>query len=285
MIIYLDELFLKNFVMTYFITMIAGEILHVANKPIRLFWGSLLSTCVTILMIIYNLESYFVSRAITITLLIVVSFYPKKMKEFLIEMVTILTITFLIGGIVKSELKNIYEIIIVGVLTLLGIKKYNELFKKKKWKVRNKYVVTFSLENKEIILNAYLDTGNFLVSSLLNEPVIVIAEEAARENFSREVFELLESGEISNLKFSTIKNIRPIFSNTINEAKGLSYGLKVKKVQIKYHHQTLVRDAVIIMTKEKLKGIDALIGMNLLEGGLDDGNIISVEAEGKEVVC
>ncbi len=285
MVIYIDELFIKNFIMTYLITIITGEILNKSSKNFKLILASFLSTILTIILIIYDLEFNFVSRLITISLLVFIAFNPRNMEVFVMELVTTLIITFLIGGIVKSSIENICEIIICGATVFLGLKKYNDYLKKKKWKIRNSYKIDFQIDSKSISINAFLDTGNFLSSNALNEPVIVISESIARDKFPKEIFNLLKSGELKNLKFSLIKNIRPIYYSTIDTQDKMLYGIKVKKIKIKYENKTIIRDAVIILAKEKIRDFDALIGITLLEGGFEDGNAINLKAESEEIVC
>ena len=285
MIIYADELFLKNFLMSYLILIIVGEILSKKYKKRNLLCGSLIASLITIVAVIYDVDNNILTRAITISLMVIIGFKTKESKKFIIEITFILAITFLIGGVMSSSINNSYEIVICGVISVLALKKYNDYYKKKKWKIRNQYKLTFQIENKEIKLNAFLDTGNFLSTNLKDESVIVISKEALKNKVSDKILYLLQNGEIGDLSFSVLKNIRPIIYSVLNEEDKMLYGLKVKDMRIESENNTIIRDAVIVLSKNNIKESQAIIGIGLLEGGIESGDSINVKEKSKEIIC
>jgi hypothetical protein len=214
-----------------------------------------------------------------------ISFKPKETKTFIIEISFILGITFLIGGVMNSNIKNLFEIIVCGVISILALKKYGDYYKQKKWKTRNQYKLNFKLENNDIEIKAFLDTGNFLTSNIKEEPVIVISKESLRNKIPNKILDLLAYGEISDLNFDILKNIRTINYLVLNEESRLSYGLKVKNIKVEGENCSKICDAVIVLSENKIKESDAIIGINLLEGGLDNGNTVNVETKSKEIIC
>lgn len=285
MIIYADELFLKNFLMSYLILIIAGEILSKKYRKRNVLFGSLVASLITVIAVIYEIENNILTRAITISLMVWISFKPKESKNFIIETTFVLMITFLIGGVMNSSIKNSYEIIICGVTSVLALKKYNDYYKKKKWKTRNQYKLRLKIESEDIELKAFLDTGNFLSTNFKDESVVVISKEALKDKVSSQILNLLQNGEIKDLKFSIFKNIRPISYSVLNEEIKMMYGLKVKDIKIENENNTIIRDAVIVLSKNNIKESEAIIGINLLEGGMESGDFVNIKAESQEIVC
>ena len=96
---------------------------------------------------------------------------------------------------------------------------------------------------------------------------------------------MLLNGEIENLKFNILKNISVVNYGVLNEETKFAYGLKVKNIKIKSENCEIVRDAVIILSKNKIKESDAIIGISLLEGGIESGDIMDAKTKSKEIVC
>ena len=282
MIIYADELFLKNVVISYLILIIVGEILSKKYRKRDLILSSIISSIITIVAVILEMDNNIITRIVIIYLTAIIGY---RIKNPLIESTFILVITFLIGGITNSKITNFYEIIIFGVISIIAIKKYNDYYKKKKWKIRNKYKLQFEIENKIIELNAFLDTGNFLATNLKNEPVIVISKESIKNKVSNQIIDLLEKGEISDLKFNILKNIRSISYEVLNQDTKLMYGLKIKNIKILSEKNIIVRDAVIVLSKNKINESEAIIGIGLLEGGFEIGDFIYVKTKSEEIIC
>ena len=285
MIIYADELLIKNFIMTYLILIITGEILCKKYRKRDLICGSIIASIITLISIIYDIENNIILKAIILSIIVSISFKQQKIKEFIIEVTFILAITFLIGGVLESSLNNYYEIIICGVISIVSMKKYNEYYKKKKWKIRNQYKLTLEVENKKIELKAFLDTGNFLSTNIKNESVIVISKEAIKNKISSQILNLLEKGEIGELPFYIFKNIRTINYSVLNTEIKMMYGLKVKDIKIESENCSIVCDAVIVLSQNIIKESEALIGISLLEGGFENGNHVYVKAKSKEIIC
>lgn len=285
MIIYADELFLKNFLMSYLILVIVGEILFTKYRKRDLIFGSIVASLITVITVIYEVDNNILTRAVVVSLMVLISFKPKETKRFMIEVTFLLAITFLIGGVMNSNIDNSYEIVVCGVISVIALKKYNDYYKKKKWKIRNQYKLKFEIESREIELNAFLDTGNFLSTNFKNESVIVISRDALKGRVSNQILDLLQNGKIGTLSFSILKNIRPINYLVLNEETKMLYGLKVKNIKIENENNTIIRDAIIVLSKNNIKESEALIGISLLEGGMESGNFVNFKTESKEIVC
>lgn len=285
MIIYADELLLKNFIMTYLILIVVGEILEIRYKKKNLILGSISVSFITLIANIYEVDNNILIRFIAISLLVFIGFKPKEPKNYFIDITFIFLITFLLGGVMKSNINNLFETVLYGVISVLALKKYSDYYKLRKWKIRNLYKIKFELENKKIELNAFLDTGNFLKTNFENDSIIVISKNILKDKISNRLYMLLSKGETNDLPFYILKNIRTINYYVLNTELKTMYGLKVKNVHIESENLKCICDAVIVLSKNDMKEIEALIGISLLEGGIENGNNANVKAKSKEIVC
>lgn len=271
--------------MSFLIVAIVGEILDLKHRKRDLALASLIVSLITVVAIIFDVYDNIITRAITIFLMTQIGFKPRKVKNFIIEITFILGVTFLIGGVINSNINNIFEIIICGVLSVVALKKYNDYYKKKKWKLRNRYKLKFEIEDEIIQLEAFLDTGNFLTTNFKEEPVIIISKKVLQDKISKIIMDLLTKGEISDLDFNILRDIRAISYLVLNEKTKTIYGLKVRNIEIKNENCEIIRDAVITISENDMKEIEAIIGLSLLEGGIEDGNTINAETESQEIIC
>ena len=61
--------------------------------------------------------------------------------------------------------------------------------------------------------------------------------------------------------------------------------VKVKNINIKNESCEMIRDAVIVLSENKIKESEAIIGISLLEGGMESGNAINIKKKSKETIC
>ena len=62
-------------------------------------------------------------------------------------------------------------------------------------------------------------------------------------------------------------------------------GLKIKEVIIHYENVTMIREAIIALSNTKISDADALIGINLLEGGFENGHVAYNQTKSKKIIC
>lgn len=65
----------------------------------------------------------------------------------------------------------------------------------------------------------------------------------------------------------------------------MMYGLKIKEVIIHYENVTMIREAIIALSNTKISDADALIGINLLEGGFENGYVAYNQTKSKKIIC
>ena len=96
---------------------------------------------------------------------------------------------------------------------------------------------------------------------------------------------VLLKGEIDKIEYHLLKDIRVVNYAVMNEKEKVTYGLKVKNVKISNRERMINRDVVIILSTQCFENYDALIGLSVLEGGFENGNITTNESKSKEIFC
>jgi stage II sporulation protein GA (sporulation sigma-E factor processing peptidase) len=99
-VIYVDELFLENFIMNYIILYITAYFSKIKPKWYRLSLASILGAIYVILTYIVNISIYnsLISKAILSILIVIVGFNFKRTIEFLKIICVFYLTTFAIGG-------------------------------------------------------------------------------------------------------------------------------------------------------------------------------------------
>lgn len=285
MTIYIDELFFNNLFITYFVLIAVKKILNKTCSYWRLFFSSIISTILSIILILYDENDNVVLKISVLLITAYIAFMPRNLKILIPEMLTILIVTLILGGICSSTINKATELLLLLVISYIGIKEYNEYYKKKKWRTRNTYIIKINIENKNIELKAFLDTGNMLQEMFSSESVIIIYEGAIAGKVSSNIIETIKNGKFEGIDFNILKNIRPITYSVVNEREKMMYGLKIKNIEIYVENRKIVRNAVITVANHKFDGADALIGINLLEGGYESGYSDNAKTENNEIIC
>lgn len=96
MIIYVDELFLKNFIITYIIILLSAKLLNRKIKLYRLILASLISSIISIFLIIYDANNIY-TKMLTLILLSDIAYATQNLFEKISEVLCIVIITLLIG--------------------------------------------------------------------------------------------------------------------------------------------------------------------------------------------
>ena len=278
-------LIVKDFGMTFLILLIIGKLLKNHNSIFRMMIASIMSSLITLEMVIYDLEQSFWCKILLAFLTIIMAFSYDSFSHLLQRSTALFFISFLVGGIAKSNLKTGYEVFILAILMCFSLAKWKHYYETTKWIARNLYHLEFQVLNQNIQLKAFLDTGNFLTYGILEEPVMIVSCDAVKDIIPQSLKELLVGGKIEETKNIFLKDVCAFQYEVLKECGKETYGLKIRDIRVGMNQTTILPEAVMILTKQKWKGYDALIGLSVLEGGMCDGNIASIKAESKKILC
>ena len=138
--------------------------------------------------------------------------------------------------------------------------------------------------NGEIIFaKALLDTGNYLQDAVTGDTVIVINENKIEE-LSEDLVKVLNGimAEIPN-EFQT--KIRMISYSSIGNQNDVLYGIKADSVRIYYDGKEIEnKNVVVALTKNEFSDFEALVSLNLIEGGCVIGNSFIAKNESRKAL-
>ena len=172
---YLEFIFIINFLLDFMILYGTKRILKLNKPNYRLIIGSLVGSLTTFLLFI-NLNSLFlmISKLILSFLIIIVTF---GLKDILTNLLYFYLISIILGGtFYLFDLNSNYYFNLIILITLSPIITFLLIkeFLSYKNNYTNKYKVTIYIKNKEYKLEGFIDTGNRLISPIKKEPVILV---------------------------------------------------------------------------------------------------------------
>lgn len=210
MVIYIDLLFLLNFIYDYLILTTLNIVLKRNTNVIRKTLSSLIGE-ISILFLILNFN-YLVLIAFKIILAVVMNIICFKYKSIKYTFNNILYFymisTIIAGFIYFLYLRNINYIIImflVPIVLIIFIFTQN-----KKLRYQNYYNAVITLNNNHTInVSAYLDTGNNLIDPISHKKIIIVDKKLINFNIKKFIYVPIKVlNNHSLLKCIKIKHIK-----------------------------------------------------------------------------
>ncbi len=297
MTIYLDVVLLENLCMNYIILFATAYIMKLKMQHLRLIFSSLLGGVYAVISYLDILPIYsnFLTKILFSVLMVYIAFNSKSIKKLAKQLVIFYLTSFVFGGCAFAMLyfirpqdilmKNgVYigtypiKIALLGAIIGFIITYIAFCIVKTKFKKKDMiYKIKVTLENKQICLNAMLDTGNLLKEPITGMPVIVVEKSelysVIPENVLNHIEELI-GGEVKDIineveEKEYLTKFRVIPFSSIGKQNGLMLGLKADEVIIEKEEENEKRNDVIIgifpSALCKNKSYTALIGLDLLE--------------------
>lgn len=184
--VYLDIIFLINFIYDFIILLSSSIILKRNTKIIRIITGSLFgSLTMFIYFIRMNNIEIIIYKLVVSFIMLVITFNYKNIKYFLKNLYYFYMIGIILGGLLyfvnnnASFLKN--NLLIGIILSVLSVFVYIKNIRDLKTNY-NKYIkVKLYFKNYKINLNAFLDTGNKLKDPYTFKPIIIVNKNYIKE--------------------------------------------------------------------------------------------------------
>lgn len=272
MTVYVDVLFLENFILNFIILNATGLISKSKIKFLKLVFGSLIGA-VYVIMYYYmrsKIYSNLIIKVILSLVVLYVAYTPKHFKEMLKIVVFFYLTSFAFGGaalgaiyVMDSQKITIQNGVIMGDYTLktifLGVVIAFAIvicaFKLVKAKFSRKDLfcdIVIKINQEEIKTNAMLDTGNLLKEPITNIPVVVVEHTLLEGVVPKEILDNVENilgGDLSqiseNIKNEYMSRLKVIPFTSLGKQNGMLLGLKA--------------DEVIVEEDENIKSVDKVI--------------------------
>ena len=198
--VYVDIVFILNFIIDFLLLLSVSYILKRNVSIKRIFFGALTGG-ISIFLLFLNLNNIelFIYKVVISIIMILTTFSYKNFKYFINNFIYLYLCSVVLGGalyLIKDEisLKNkglIFinsnlklNLLIVIVLIPIILFFYIKQLKKLKNNYNNYYSVELFYNNKRLMFNAFLDTGNKLKDQYKKRPIILVNTD--KLNFSYE---------------------------------------------------------------------------------------------------
>lgn len=204
--LYIDVLFLVNFMMDYILLLIVKKMLKCSathgNICLGALVGSLLTCIVVILSIPYAFVKFVLFHMFVNTCMIRVGLKIKTIPSFVKALIMLYIGGFLLGGIMEYlrqyvRIGSLFLVVaIVSYYMVLGIWKFVSYIQR--WN-QSRCKVDLYLNNKVYQVKALIDTGNSLRDPISGQPVSVLEQKIAKK--------LLEEKKEKNFRYVPYRTI------------------------------------------------------------------------------
>lgn len=301
MTVYLDVVLLENLCMNYIILFATGYLMKIKMKQLRLVVSSLLGGIYAVVAYLEILPIYssFAMKIILSIIMVYIGFHAKGIKNLCKQLVIFYLTSFAFGGCAFALLYFIrpqdilvrngvyvgtYPIKIALLGGIVGFIITYIAFKVIKSKIHKKdmiYEIQIQINEKQINLNAMLDTGNMLKDPISGMPVVVVEKSKLYSLLPTKLLdnidEMIGGGKESLIdkieEKEVLTRFRMIPFSSVGKQNGLMLGFKVDKITIKKEDEIQTRDDAIVgifnHTLSKSNYYSALIGMDLIEDKKD----------------
>lgn len=175
MIIYIDLLFILNFIIDYFLLLTNGIVLKRKIIKLRLLLSSLIGELSILLLIFdFNYVLLLISKILLAILMNIIAFNYKDIRYTIINLVYFYMLSIILGGFLYFlKLNNINYFI---SLLLIPFILYMYYYQSKRNNHYAKYyqVIIYFNNNRSVNCTGFLDTGNKLFDPISNKPIILI---------------------------------------------------------------------------------------------------------------
>ena len=295
MTIYLDIIFLENFILNFIILCAVGVVIKEKIRYLKLMIASFVGASYVIIYYLINFQSKWnlIFKIILSVVMVYISFMPKSFKEFIKQITFFYLVSFVFGGaslgviyMVNAGKISIRNGIIVGNYTLktifigviLAFTIITVAFKFVKNRISKKDLfcnIKIIINQSKINVKAVIDTGNFLKEPITNIPVIVVEKDILKNFVPREILENIENilgGDLKNIP-ENIQNeymskLKVIPFSSLGKQNGMLLGLKADGVVVEIDNEEKYVEKVIlgIYTKKlsKKDEYNALLGIDVI---------------------
>lgn len=245
MTIYVDQMFLENFIMNYIILYVTSKFSGKQERWYRLIIGAIIGAMYVIASYIFSFydRPLIVVKIFLAISMIVTSFKIKNIKEFFKLLIIFVGITFLIGGasfglaffanvsmISEGGVLYVEEfpilMITLGCIATFIIGKWLFILLKSKINLTNLlYNVEISFFDRKLYTTAFLDSGHKAREVFTGYPIIIVQRDKLEEIVPKEIFQRISKNDFEfDEKWKRRLRILPI--STVNSKSDTLIGFK-----------------------------------------------------------
>lgn len=262
--IYLDLLLIQDTIVIAAVLFATSKIIEIKISFIKILIISLISTIISIAILVFipTLYDNLLIKFLISYFIVKFGFKANSNINLFQEIIIFWIVSFMVGGISIGLNGNIFLTIVFLIISILLIISYKQKNRKKLLLMSATCEIKFYYLSKMYIINALIDTGHD-VKTMFNEDVIFIRADILKN----------EGGGIRRLvSYKTIAGM---------ESKP---GIKINNICITYNNKEIFTNAVFVRSNNILQDFDAIVGFDLIQGGILDGNTYDYETKSKEII-
>ncbi|MBQ6876373.1 MAG: sigma-E processing peptidase SpoIIGA [Lachnospiraceae bacterium] len=207
--VYVDVLFLVNWVMDYVLLWAVCAVMGLQRKKVRLGLAAALGAGWVCVIAVFSLP-YLIKEGVTwlgiSSLMIWIACRPRKLSDFLNRICVLYLVAFLAGGglnliyfhtsagvYLKQVVLGIQKVNSSGVGVILGsiamiltVTKMLDTMEKQKKRRKNRYVAELYFGERRVLVDGFIDTGNRLKEPITGKIVHILQEDVAASLMSAE---------------------------------------------------------------------------------------------------
>lgn len=177
--VYIDLVFLLNFLIDLNLLFIVNHVLKRHKKKKRIIASALFGN-VTLIFLFFPVSSFFlfIIKILLCFFMSVIAFSYKNMKYTITNMIYIYMTSTIFGGalfLLKEQIKNNFTYILF-LLLLIPLIAYEikKIVAQSKTNYNCYYLIKIEFKNTSIELNSFLDTGNKLIDPYTHKGIILV---------------------------------------------------------------------------------------------------------------
>ena len=294
-IIYIDIIFLENFILNSIILYATSIILKIKPKIIRVMTSSVIGSIYAIITYVTEISIYTsaTSKAVLAIIMVYLAFNPQNIKKMWKQVAIFYLTSFVFGGVtlyliyyIKPQevfIKNgifvgeyILKVIILGAIVAFVTITISLKIIKTKINPKDMYCkIRIKLNEKIIETKAMIDTGNLAKEPITNTPVVIVEStllEGVLPNKILNNMEKILGGDLSEfseeMQEKYISKLRWIPFSSLGKQNGMLLGIQAEKIEVEAEDEKKTSNNIIIGIYDKSltkRGeYRALIGIELI---------------------
>ena len=179
--VYIDLVIFLNFFLDYLLLLTVSATLKRKTSFFKIFLASLVGSLSLLYLVIpMNNLTLFLFKILLSIAMVIVAFNYEDIKYTITNISYLFMCSFILGGFLyylKLKLNHLY---IAFLITLTPLILWLYLKSQKQLKINYQYYLETKIvfkNNKELILNGFLDTGNKLTDPITNKGIILVEKE------------------------------------------------------------------------------------------------------------
>lgn len=273
MTIYLDIIFLENFILDLILLYAVGIETKSKIKFYRIIIASILGSIYAIILYIVKNEFLYsiVMKSMLSMVMVYVSFETKGFKDLLKKMLYFYLTSFVFGGgalaliyivntgkisIQNGQIQGSYTILTIMIGIIIAFITIIIAFRLKKNKISKDDLmcnIEIKINNKEVKTKAMIDTGNLLKEPITNIPVIVVEHTLLKKIIPNEILDNIDnilggdlSGISESIKNQYILKMKVLPFTSLGKQNGMLLGIKAQELKIEETNETKIIEKIII---------------------------------------